>query len=149
MAADTAMNEDRARAPGGGAAAARYAYLGLMLVLTAMALMQFFWVGLSMFESPARWVDHRTTGHVFGLITYVVWVPAVLGRLGRGQVIASVALLVMAHLQYAFIGIDSGIVNALHPLNGSLILVLCFWMSGSAIRVIRTARRSASAGLAR
>ena len=118
----------------------RYVFLGLMILLTALALSQFFLAGLSLFESPARWADHRTTGHIFGSITYVVWIFALLGRLGRVQVSAAVALLVMAELQYAFIGASSGIANALHPLNGSLILVLCVWMAANALGVIRQRR---------
>lgn len=50
---------------------------------------------------------------------------------------ASAVLLVIAHLQYAFIGASSGIVNAMHPLNGSLILVLSLWMTGRAVASLR------------
>lgn len=115
----------------------RIVFLGITLLLSGLALTQFFLVGLSLFESATHWLDHRNVGHVFGLVTYIVWIPAVLGKTGWKLIGASVVLVVMAHLQYAFIGIDSGVVNALHPLNGSLILALSLWMTSRAVASLR------------
>ena len=116
----------------------RFLFLGITVILTTMALLQFFLAGLGMFEAPARWADHANNGHIFGFITYVVWIPAFLGKLGRKLIIGSVVIFVLAHLQYPFMEIDSGIVNALHPLNGSLILVVTVWLTGQAIASVRS-----------
>jgi uncharacterized membrane protein len=135
---DTAIpTAPRADQPSALTRAMRITFLGIMLLLSGLALTQFFLVGLSLFESAAYWLDHRNVGHVFGIVTYIASIPAVLGNMGRNLIGASVVLVVMAHLQYAFIGIDSGVVNALHPLNGSLILALSLWMTSRAIASLR------------
>lgn len=120
----------------------RFLFLGITMVLTAIALLQFFLAGLGMFDAPARWADHANNGHIFGFITYIVWLPAVLGKMGRKVIIGSIVIFVLAHLQYPFMEIDSGIVNALHPLNGSLILVLSVWLTGQAIASVRNQEAS-------
>lgn len=145
MATDTYLhtNEETGSTPadpGGLAKGARWAFLGIVAVLTVMALGQFLLVGVFTFEDPAVRLDHASMGHIFGLITYFAWIPAVLGKMGRRIVTGAVALLVIAHLQYAFIEADSGMVNALHALNGSLILLNCFWLVLAAVGTIRRGR---------
>ena len=125
---------------GGLAKGARWAFLGIVAVLTVMALGQFLLVGVFTFEDPAVRLDHANMGHIFGMLTYLVWIPAALGKMGRKIITGSVVLLVIAHLQYAFIEADSGMVNALHALNGSLILLNCFWLVLAASGMIRRGR---------
>jgi hypothetical protein len=108
----------------GSISIARWVLATLALLFTAGAFGQFFLVGLSMFDDGSRWQDHKTLGHIIGLIPYVMWIPAVLGKAGRGLVLQTLMLFVLYMAQYGFINADSSIANALHPLNGSLLLVL-------------------------
>ncbi len=101
----------------------------LAALFTLGAFTQFFLVGLSFFDDAARWNDHATLGHILGVLPYVMWIPAVLGKTGRGMIIATIVLFVSFMLQYVFIEVDSSMVNAFHPLNGSFLLVLSWWIT--------------------
>lgn len=122
---------------GGGVALARWVLLALAGLFTLGALAQFFLVGLSMFEDGARWQDHKTLGHVLGLLPYVLWIPAVLAKAGRGVILGALMLFVLFMAQYAFINIDSGAVRALHPLNGTLLLLLGASLTQRAFALVR------------
>lgn len=118
----------------------RWGFLGSMVVLTAMVLGQFFLVGLFTFDDPARRLDHANLGHAIGLITYVHWILPVLGRMGWKVITGSVVLFVTAHLQYMFMDFDSGVMNAMHALNGSLVLLNTAWLTAATIGMIRGKR---------
>ena len=121
----------------GGIALARWSLVLLAGLFTLGALAQFFLVGLSMFEDGARWQDHKNLGHVLGLLPYVIWIPAVLGRAGRGVILGALMLYLLFMAQYAFINVDSGAVRALHPLNGTFLLLLGAWVTQRAIALAR------------
>jgi hypothetical protein len=123
---------------GGGVALARWSLVLLAGLFTLGALTQFFLVGLSMFEDGARWQDHKSFGSVLGLLTYMIWIPAVLGRAGRGVIFASLMLYILFMAQYAFINVDSGAVKALHPLNGTFLLLLGAWLTQRAFALARS-----------
>lgn len=130
------MSETTARG-GGGVALARWSLLLLAGLFTLGALTQFFLVGLSMFEDGARWQDHKTLGHILGLLPYVIWIPAVLGKAGRGVILGSLMLFVLFMAQYASIHGGTGIMRALHPLNGTLLLMLGAWLTQQSIALVR------------
>lgn len=115
----------------------RWVLLILAALFTLGAFGQFFLVGMSMFDDATRWKDHATLGHILGLLPYVMWIPAVLGRAGFRLVLGTLLLLVLFMAQYAFINVDSGIANAFHPLNGSLLLVLGFWITCRGVKLVR------------
>lgn len=122
----------------GGVALARWTLLIVAGLFTLGALAQFFLVGLSMFEDGARWQDHKTLGHVLGLLPYVLWIPAVLGKAGRGVTLGAQMLFVLFMAQYAFINGGTGTVRALHPLNGTLLLLLGAWLTQRAFALVRS-----------
>src|SRR5688500_11128624 len=101
--------------PTGAVTLTRAAMLGLSLLFIAGALGQFFLAGLGLFDDAARWEDHKSAGHILGLVTYVIWVPAVLARAGAGPIIGSIMLIVLYYAQYAFINIEEPVVQAFHP----------------------------------
>lgn len=123
---------------GGGVALARWILLLLAGLFTLGALAQFFLVGLSMFEDGARWQDHRTLGHILGLLPYVTWIPAVLGRAGRGVILGALMLYVLFMAQYGFINAGAGTLRALHPLNGTFLLLLGAWVTQRAVSLVRS-----------
>lgn len=121
---DTTVRQDRS----GLVTGARWVLLALVTLFTLGAFTQFFLVGISYFDNPVRWKDHANLGHILGLLPYVMWIPAVLGRTGVRVIIGTLLLFVLFMAQYAFIEIDNSIVNAFHPLNGAVMLVLAFWL---------------------
>jgi hypothetical protein len=104
--------------------AARTAFVWVAWVFVACSVVQVFLAGLSVFESPARWALHRDFGYTFGLLTIVLIVLAIAGRLGRVLIGLSVLLLVLFALQSVFVLLrgSAPFVAALHPVNGFLIL---------------------------
>ncbi len=90
-----------------------------------------------MFEDGARWEDHKALGHVLGLLPYVLWIPAVLGKAGRGVIFGALMLFILFMSQYAFINVDTGAVRALHPLNGTLLLLLGAWITQRGFALVR------------
>jgi hypothetical protein len=129
-------------APSRAIAGARWALAGVSLLFVLGAFGQFFLVGLSFFDDATRWSDHANLGHAIGLLTWVLWIPAVLGKAGRGLVVATLALFILFEAQYGFISAGNGIVNALHPLNGAVLLVLGGWICQRAIALLREPDRS-------
>jgi hypothetical protein len=123
---------------GTGTSIARWTLLFLVTLFTLGAMSQFFLVGLGMFEDGARWQDHKTFGHVLGLLTYVIWIPAVLGKAGRGVILGALMLYVLFMAQYAFIHAGTGTMRALHPLNGTFLLLLGAWVTQRAFALVRT-----------
>lgn len=122
---------------GGVARPARAILLFLTVVLTAGALGQFFLAGLSVFGSAAYWGNHAVFGSALGSLAMLVWIPAALGRVGGKVVAGSLLLPVLFTLQHVFPAIDQPFVQALHPLNGALILVLSLWLAARAFGLLR------------
>lgn len=96
-------------------------------------------MALDFFDDPARWNDHATLGRSIGLLPWAMWIPAVVGRTSPGVIGATVLLLILLEAQYAFITVDTTVANALHPLNGSIMLVLS---CGITQRVIASLRQT-------
>ena len=107
---------------------ARGIHLGAIWLFTACAVVQVFLAGLGVFVNPARFALHRDFGYTFGLLLIVVIVAAILGRLGRRQIVFAVALMVLYTLQSVFVAMRSSMpeVAALHPVNGFLITAVAF-----------------------
>jgi hypothetical protein len=123
---------------GTGTSVARWTLLFLVTLFTLGAMSQFFLVGLGMFEDGARWQDHRTFGYLVGMLTWIIWIPAVLGRAGRAVILGTVMLYVLFQAQYAFIHAGTGTMRALHPLNGTFLLLLGAWTTQRAFGLVRT-----------
>jgi hypothetical protein len=90
----------------------------------ACAVVQVFLAGLGVFDDPRAFVTHREFGYLFGWLTLVVLVLALVGRMPRRITGLSVLLLVLFALQSVLVGLraDLPAVAALHPLNGFAIL---------------------------
>lgn len=128
--------------------AARVVLLVLAGLFAVGAFGQFFLVGLSMFDDASRWRDHERLGHMIGLLTWVMWIPALAGRTGRGLIVACVVLFLSFEAQYGFIEASNSRLNALHPLNGAFLLVLGSWIALRALAAVRGGGREA-AGMAK
>lgn len=109
-------------------------------VLTVGALGQFFLAGLGVFDAPRHWGSHAIIGSTLGLVTYVVWIPAALARVGRGPIAGALLLPLLFIAQHAFPQMDQPFLRALHPLNGAVIFALSLWLTGRAAGALRSAK---------
>lgn len=114
----------------------RWILLIIAALFTLGAFGQFFLVGLSFFDDATRWKDHETLGHIVGLLPWVMWIPAVLGKTGR-LIGGTLLLFVLFEAQYAFINVESTVAQAFHPLNGSVLLVFGFWITTRSLTLVR------------
>ena len=103
---------------------ARTAYPLVAGLFVACAVIQVFLAGLGVFDSPNAFITHRNFGYMFGWLTLVLLVVALVGRMPRRYVGLAGLILVLFALQSVFVALrdDMPAVAALHPLNGFLIL---------------------------
>ena len=107
-----------------GRSIARTAYPVVAGLFVACAVIQVFLAGLGVFDDPNAFVTHRNFGYLFGWLTLVLLVVALVGRMPRRFVGLAVLILVLFSLQSVFVALraDMPAIAALHPLNGFLIL---------------------------
>ena len=109
-------------------------------------LYQVFLAGMGVFAGPESFADHRDTGYALTLVPVVLLVTALVGRFGRWQAIAAVAMLGLFILQsvLVFQREDVPAIAALHPVNGFLILLIAVWMARDAWRTWRASAEPAT-----
>jgi hypothetical protein len=123
----------------------RWARIGFSLVAWLVAfgaLIQTYLAGTAIANlggNPANFEMHRNFGYIFGILTIVLVVLALAGRMPRKVVVASLLLLAMMVGQsvLVFIRVDQPNIAALHPVNGFLIVLLAFWVAWATLRYIR------------
>jgi hypothetical protein len=95
-------------------------------IFAACAIVQVLLAGLGVFDDPRAFVTHREFGYLFGWLTLVVLVLALVGHLPRRIAGMSALLLVLFAFQSVFVAlrVELPAVAALHPLNGFAILGL-------------------------
>jgi hypothetical protein len=89
-------------------------------LFVACGVVQVFLAGLGVFDDPRAFVTHREFGYLFGWLTLVVLVLALLGGVAGRLTGLAVLLLVQFALQSVLVAVraDLPAVAALHPLNG-------------------------------
>ena len=119
-----------------GRSIARTAYPITAGLFVACAVIQVFLAGLGVFDDPNAFVTHRNFGYLFGWLTLVLLVIALVGRMPRRYVGLAVLILVLFALQSVFVALrdDMPAVAALHPLNGFLILGTATYTAWSSLR---------------
>jgi uncharacterized protein DUF6220 len=131
---------------------ARAIHLGAAWLFVACLIVQVFLAGLGVFDDPAAFITHRDFGYLIGLLTLVLLVAAIVGRLGGRQIGLVVLLMVLFALQSVFIAMRTAYpaAAALHPVNGFLILLVTLiaardaWSARHAISDTGGAARSRS-----
>jgi hypothetical protein len=105
---------------------ARRAHPLAAALFAVCAAIQVFLAGLGVFDDPGAFVTHRDFGYLFGWLTLIVLVLALVGRLPRRITGMSALLLLLFALQSVLVALrpDLPAVAALHPLNGFAILGL-------------------------
>lgn len=105
---------------------ARAAHPIVAAAFVACAVVQVFLAGLGVFDDPKAFITHREFGYLFGWLTLVVLVLALVGRMPRRITGLSVLLLVLYALQSVLVAVRTDLpgIAALHPLNGFAILAM-------------------------
>ena len=92
---------------------------GLGFLFLGLALLQFFLAGLGVFGDDG-YDPHLAVGSALTLISLILVILAAIGR--RESLIPSAVLFVLMLIQTVLAHIEVTVLNALHPLNGLLIL---------------------------
>jgi hypothetical protein len=112
----------------------RRAHLVVAWAFVAGVVVQVFLAGLGVFDGPERFGAHATWGYALELLPIVLLLLAVIGRLGRRQVLYPIVIFAMFMLQSVFVAVrtDMPMVAALHPVNGFGILLVGIVMAREA-----------------
>jgi hypothetical protein len=118
---------------------ARLGFLAVAWLLVVCLVVQVFLAGLGVFQNASNFATHREFAYLFGWLSVVMLVLALVGRMPRSYAGWSVALFLLMGLQSVFVLLrqSAPALAALHPVNGFLILFI-------AIAVARRARSYAS-----
>lgn len=92
-----------------------------------------------MFDDQKAFTTHRNFGYVFGWLTLVILVLALVGQMSRRITGLSALILVLFALQSVFVALRPTMpaVAALHPLNGFAILAVTSITTGASWAVRR------------
>jgi hypothetical protein len=103
---------------------ARLALPVTVALFGACAVIQVFLAGLGVFDNARAFITHREFGYLFGWLTLVALVLALVGRSPRRVTGLAALLLVQFALQSVLVALRPGmpVVAALHPLNGFALL---------------------------
>jgi hypothetical protein len=120
----------------------RWSRVGFNLVawlFVGCVVVQFYLAGLGVFDSSSYFITHRDFGYLFGVLTLVLVVLALLGRFPRWLIMSTIGLLVLFALQSVFLILGDSLpaVAALHAINGVLILVVAAalaWLTRGSLR---------------
>lgn len=123
---------------------ARLSFAAVASLFAACSIVQVYLAGLGVFADPGSFLTHRDFGYIFGLLTLVLIVLALLGRLPRLFLGTSVLLLVLFALQSVFVVMreDWPTVAALHPVNGFAIAGMGVGLAWMSRRYFRTSARA-------
>jgi hypothetical protein len=127
---------------------ARSIFLGATVLLVVGSIVQVFLAGRGVFEDQSFFISHRDFGYTLGLLTLVILIAAIVGRMGRTFIGGAVVLMVLFALQSVFVAFRDSqpAVAALHPLNGFFILLTSIYLSVAAWRLRKTAAKVAPTG---
>jgi Family of unknown function (DUF6220) len=104
---------------------ARQAYLGLGILFNVGVVVQFFLAGLGIFGAES-FAAHRDLGNVLHLATVLLLILALVGRIGRRDVLLTLGLVVLVTVQIALPETrdDAPGIAAFHPVLALAILGL-------------------------
>lgn len=126
-------------------------------LFVACAVIQVFLAGLGVFDDPRAFITHREFGYLFGWLTLVILVLALVGGGPRRLAGLAALLLALFALQSVFVALreDLPAVAALHPLNGfallfvAVVLTRTSWGARKTTEPVSAATPRASLGAAR
>jgi mercuric ion transport protein len=104
----------------------RLAFIGVAWLFLACVVVQVFLAGLGVFAGAQNFTLHREFGYLFGWLTLVLLLLALVGRLGRRWVGLSALMLVLFAFQSVFVALREVMPEgaALHPVNALAIFAV-------------------------
>lgn len=120
--------------------AVRIAFVVTAWLFLACVVIQVFLAGLGVFAGVGNFETHRGFGYLFGWLTLVLLVLALIGRLGRRWVGLSVLVLLLFALQSVFVAFRDALpaAAALHPVNALAIFYVAQLMARGSRAVLST-----------
>jgi hypothetical protein len=117
----------------------RLAFISVAWLFLACVVVQVFLAGLGVFAGAQNFTLHREFGYLFGWLTLVLLLLALVGRLDRRWIGLSALLLVLFAFQSVFVALREIMpaAAALHPVNALAIFAV-------ALHVARRSRSLAS-----
>jgi hypothetical protein len=112
---------------------ARVLFFGLAVIYLAGVVVQFFLAGLGTFGATS-FDSHQAFGLVLALLTLILLVLAVVGKVPRLLILLSVALLGLNVLQMFLAQVDVDEIAALHVVNALAIVFV-------AVEIVQRSRR--------
>ena len=121
---------------------ARPIHLVVAVLYVAGLLVQVFLAGMGVFSGATAFATHRDFGYGLTLLPVVLFVTALVGRLGRWQAIAAAVMVAQFILQSVLVLQRDSVpeIAALHPVNGFLILLIAVWLAGDTWRARQGSR---------
>lgn len=86
-------------------------------LFAACVALQVFLAGLATFDNAARWADHVNVGQWIGVLTILLVIFALAGRVSRTVLALTVLVFLLYGMQYPFANTDVGSMAALHAVN--------------------------------
>jgi uncharacterized protein DUF6220 len=113
---------------------ARKAYTGLAYAFTALVVLQVFLAGIGIFGDwhvgdDSNLEPHRILGNILVLVSLVLLLLALVGRMGRIIWAVSLFLAVIVVLQSVWVHVDGRWVKAIHPTMTIVIFALGHYMA--------------------
>jgi hypothetical protein len=115
----------------------RYGLIAVAWLFAALGIVQVFLAGLSVFDGPRHWQDHVDFGRTIGLLTYLLPVLALLGRVGRERIGHAVVVPVLFVVQMLLANADTGWVAAFHPINGFFLIGAAGSLGARTLELVR------------
>jgi hypothetical protein len=118
--------------------AARYAFAAIAVAVVLALAYQVFLAGLALFAGGS-WGSHVDFGYLVALLPVLLIPLAWFARAGRGTLVLSVVLLVLAQVQ-TFLPLaadDAPWVAALHPVNAMLVFGAAAMVAQRAVTLAR------------
>jgi hypothetical protein len=116
----------------------RYGLMVVAWLFAAGGLVQVFLIGLTLFESASYLSDHKDFGNTIGLLTYLLPVLGIVGRVGKPLIGHALVVPMLFVVQIMFANADSGWVAAFHPLNGLLMIAMAGKLGDRTLALVRS-----------
>ena len=124
--------------------AARWARIGFALaawLFAGLAVVQVYLAGSAVIDlgGSGNFELHRNFGYLIGVLTLLLIVLALAGRMPLRVIAASALLLGLMIVQSILVAVKGSSPNiaALHPVNGFLIVTLAWWLAWRSVGYIR------------
>ena len=120
----------------------RYALIAVAWLFAVGGIIQVFLAGLSVFDSAKYWNDHADFGQMIGLLTYVLPILALFGRVGSRLIGQAFVVTILFILQMILANVDDGRVAALHAVNAFLLIGASGSLGGAVLELVRSNNRA-------